>query len=67
MDSAAFLADMRDNDNLKEEHIDLQVNQGCQVKFRTLPLSDILCDHKKSQIGEDSTGENYSISNHLSM
>ena len=33
-----FLADMRDNDSLKEEHIDLQVKQGCQVKFRTSSL-----------------------------
>ncbi|XP_068232064.1 protein FAM200C-like [Palaemon carinicauda] len=34
-----FLADMEDDDNLKEELIDLQLNQGCQTKFRTVPLS----------------------------
>ncbi|XP_068232174.1 protein FAM200C-like [Palaemon carinicauda] len=39
-----FLADMDDDDNLKEELIDLQVNQGCQTKFRTLPLSGFWCD-----------------------
>ncbi|KAG0715900.1 Solute carrier family 2, facilitated glucose transporter member 3 [Chionoecetes opilio] len=39
-----FLADMSDADNLKEELIDLQVNQGCQTKFRTLPLSGFWCD-----------------------
>ncbi|KAG0725616.1 Protein FAM200A [Chionoecetes opilio] len=40
-----FLADMSDADNLKEELIDLQVNQGCQTKFRTVPLSGFWCDH----------------------
>ncbi|KAG0725580.1 Protein ZBED8 [Chionoecetes opilio] len=39
-----FLADISDADNLKEELIDLQVNQGCRTKFRTLPLSDFWCD-----------------------
>ncbi|KAG0718810.1 Protein ZBED8 [Chionoecetes opilio] len=38
-----FLADRSDADNLKEL-IDLQVNQGCQAKFRTLPLSGFWCD-----------------------
>ncbi|XP_068228021.1 protein FAM200C-like [Palaemon carinicauda] len=37
------LADMEDDDNLKEELIDLQVNMGCQTKFRTLPLSGFSC------------------------
>ncbi|XP_068209197.1 protein FAM200C-like [Palaemon carinicauda] len=40
-----FLADMDDDDNLKEELIDLQVNQGCQIKFRIVPLSGFWCDH----------------------
>ena len=39
-----FLADMDDDDGLKEELIDLQVNQGCQTKFRTLPLTGFWCD-----------------------
>lgn len=34
-----YLADMSDDDNLKEELIDLQVNQGCQTIFRPLLLS----------------------------
>ncbi|KAG0723853.1 Protein ZBED8 [Chionoecetes opilio] len=38
-----FLADMSDADNLEELN-DLQVNQGCQTKFRTLPLSGFWCD-----------------------
>ncbi|XP_068250708.1 protein FAM200C-like [Palaemon carinicauda] len=33
-----------DDDNLKEELIDLQVNQCCQTKFLTLPLSGFWCD-----------------------
>ncbi|XP_068206235.1 protein FAM200C-like [Palaemon carinicauda] len=39
-----FLADMDNDDNLNEELIHLQVNQGCQTKFRTLPLSGFWCD-----------------------
>ena len=39
-----FLADMGDDGNLKEELIYLQVNQGCQTKFRTLPLAGFWCD-----------------------
>ena len=39
-----FLADMSDDDNLKEELIDLEVNQGCQTIFHTLPLSGCWCD-----------------------
>ncbi|XP_068205215.1 protein FAM200C-like [Palaemon carinicauda] len=39
-----FLADRDDDDNLKEEVIDLQVNQLCQTKFRTLLLSGFWCD-----------------------
>lgn len=40
-----FLADMDDDDDdLKEELIDLQVNQGCQTKFRILPLTGFWCD-----------------------
>ncbi|XP_076041953.1 protein FAM200C-like [Oratosquilla oratoria] len=35
---------MTDADNLKEDLIDLQVNQGCQTKFRTLPMSGFWCD-----------------------
>ena len=39
-----FLAEMSDADNLKEEFIDLQENQGCKTKFRTLSLSHFWCD-----------------------
>ncbi|XP_068200720.1 protein FAM200C-like [Palaemon carinicauda] len=39
-----FLADVDDDNNLKEELIDLQVNQACRTKFHTLPLSGFLCD-----------------------
>ncbi|KAK3887869.1 hypothetical protein Pcinc_008019 [Petrolisthes cinctipes] len=39
-----FLADVDDDDDLKEELIDLQVNQGCQTKLRTLPLTGFWCD-----------------------
>ncbi|KAG0722318.1 Protein ZBED8 [Chionoecetes opilio] len=39
-----FLADMSDADNLKEELIYLQVDQGCITKFRTLPVSGFWCD-----------------------
>ena len=39
-----FLAEMNDTDNLKEEFIDLQENQGCKTKFRALSLSHFWCD-----------------------
>ena len=49
--NSPFLADMDDIDNLKDELIDLQVNQGCQTKFRTLPLSGFWCDQLVSYPG----------------
>ena len=39
-----FLAEMSDADNLKEEFIDLQENQGCKIKFRASSLSHFWCD-----------------------
>jgi len=39
-----FLAEMSDADNLKEEFIDLQENQGCKTKFRALSLPQFWCD-----------------------
>ena len=35
---------MSDADNLKEEFIDLQENQGCETKCLALPLSHFWCD-----------------------
>ena len=37
------MAEMSDDNSLKEAHIDPQVIQGCQIKFRTLTLSDFWC------------------------
>lgn len=39
-----FFADMDNNDNLKEELTDMQMNQGCETKFHTLSLSAFWCD-----------------------
>ena len=35
---------MSNADNLKEEFIDLQANQGCKTKFRASSLSHFWCD-----------------------
>lgn len=39
-----ILPDKGEDDNLNEELIDLQVNQSCLTKFRTLTLASIWCD-----------------------
>ena len=39
-----FLAKMSNADNLKEEFIDLQENQGCETKFRASSLSHFWWD-----------------------
>ena len=36
---------MSNADNLKEEFIDLQGNQGCETKFCASTLSHFWCDH----------------------